>query len=237
MPGRHDVRPSDVLLRRLHGALAAAAERGPKDFAELLLVPGIGARTVLALALAAEVIHGAPCRFTDPARFSLAHGGKDRHPFPVPLRVYDRTLAVLRQAVDRAHLGDGDRLAAVKSLDAEARRLEAAAQGGPGVAEVIAREREASTGYGGMSVFGPEVPPPLSPTLSPLRGAREKELKRAPLPLGGGGPGRGSSCNDRLAPVPPGRGRAGESRGELPNASTPSRSVPAPGTQLSLPWR
>ena len=82
MPAHHDVRPKDVIARRLHGALAAAADRGPADFAELLLVPGVGARTVRALAMVAEVVHGAPCRFTDPARFSLAHGGKDRHPLP-----------------------------------------------------------------------------------------------------------------------------------------------------------
>ena len=83
-------------MRRLHGTLAAAAERGPTDFAELLLVPGVGARTVRALAMVAEVVHGAPCRFTDPARFSLAHGGKDGHPFPVPLSVYDETIRVLK---------------------------------------------------------------------------------------------------------------------------------------------
>src|SRR5271168_2322515 len=77
MSAHHDVRPSDVMIRRLHGALAAAAERGPRDFAELLLVPGVGARTVRALAMVAEVVHGAPCRFQDPARFSLAHGGKE----------------------------------------------------------------------------------------------------------------------------------------------------------------
>ena len=100
MPAHHDVRPSDVILRRLHGALAAAAERGPEDFAELLLVPGVGARTVRSLAMVAEVVHGAPCRFADPARFSLAHGGKDRHPFPVPTKVYDKTIAVLKAAVD-----------------------------------------------------------------------------------------------------------------------------------------
>jgi hypothetical protein len=93
MPGHHDVRGSDVVLRRLHGNLAAAAECGPRDFTELLQVPGVGARTVRALALVAEVLHGAPCRFTDPARFSLAHGGKDRHPFPVPTKVYDHTIA------------------------------------------------------------------------------------------------------------------------------------------------
>lgn len=162
LPSHHDVRPSDVLLRRLHGAMAAAQARGPADFQELLLVPGVGARTVLALALAAEVLHGAPCRFGDPARFSLAHGGKDRHPYPVPLRVYDRTLAVLRQAVDRARLGQDDRLAALRRLDAEARRLEAAASG-PALDAFVEAERARSREYGGRSVFGPAAAPPPGP--------------------------------------------------------------------------
>ena len=83
MPAHHDVRASDVFTRRLHGTLAAAAERGPVDFPDLLLTPGVGARTVQSLAMVAEVVHGAPYRFADPARFSLAHGGKDRHPYPV----------------------------------------------------------------------------------------------------------------------------------------------------------
>jgi len=81
MPTHHDVRPGDVVMRRLHGSLAAAANCGPRDFAELLLVPGVGARTVHALALVAEVVHGAPCRFSDPARFSLAHGARIVIPF------------------------------------------------------------------------------------------------------------------------------------------------------------
>src|SRR5690349_23843605 len=105
MPAHHDVRPSDVFLRRLHGTLAAARDAGPRDFPELLLQPGVGARTVEALAAVAEVLHGAPCRFSDPARLSLAHGGKDGHPFPVPLKVYDRTISVLKQAVSSARLG------------------------------------------------------------------------------------------------------------------------------------
>jgi hypothetical protein len=92
LPQHHDVRPGDVSLRGLHGNLNAAADRGPVDFPELLLTPGVGARTVRALALVAEVVHGSPYRFTDPARFSLAHGGKNGHPFPVPLRVYDETI-------------------------------------------------------------------------------------------------------------------------------------------------
>jgi uncharacterized protein len=164
MPAHHDVRANDVVLRRLHGALAAAAERGPTDFADLLLTPGLGARTVLALAMAAEVVHGAPCRFTDPARFSLAHGGKDGHPYPVPLRVYDETLAVLRRAVDRARLGEDDRLAAIRRLDAEARRLEASARG-PSFEEFAAGEREASRAYGGRSVVDDRsVAPTTTPT-------------------------------------------------------------------------
>ena len=158
MPAHHEVRAENVVLRRLHGALAAAAEAGPRDFSELLLVPGVGARTVRALAQVAEVVHGAPCRFSDPARFSLAHGGKDRHPYPVPLKVYDRTLDVLKSAVIAARLGNDDRMDALKRLDAQARALERSACG-PGFDDLLAEERHASHGHGGMSVFGPEPAP------------------------------------------------------------------------------
>jgi hypothetical protein len=153
MPDHHDVRPEDVVERRLRGALAAAADQGPEDFAELLLVPGIGARTVRALAMVAEVVHGAPCRFSDPARFSLAHGGKDRHPFPVPTKVYDHTIQVMKSAVRRAKLGETEELAAVKRLDEQARRLEATATG-PRVEDLIESERHNSHAYGGRSVSG-----------------------------------------------------------------------------------
>ncbi len=153
MPAHHDVRASDVFTRRLHGALAAAAERAPVDFADLLLTPGVGARTVLSLAMVAEVVHGAPYRFADPARFSLALGGKDRHPFPVPIRVYDETLRVLKSAVARARLGHGERLQALQRLDAEARRLEASAGGTP-LQGILAAERSVSAAFGGRSMFG-----------------------------------------------------------------------------------
>ena len=163
MPAHHDVRAEDIVVRRLHGNLAAAADRGPKDFAELLLVPGVGARTVRALAQVAEVVHGAPFRFSDPARFSLAHGGKDRHPYPVPLAVYDRTIAVMKAAVAKARLGATEELAAIRRLDDQARRLERSASGlsatGPSVEALIAEERVRSHSFGGMSVFGPEPPP------------------------------------------------------------------------------
>jgi hypothetical protein len=158
MPAHHDVRPKDVMARRLHGTLAAAADRGPKDFADLLLTPGVGARTVEALALVAEVVHGAPYRFADPARFSLAHGGKDRHPYPVPVRVYDETIRVLKRAVTNAKLGREEELSALKRLDDQARALERTATG-PDVEDFIAGERERSSEYGGRSVFGWEPPP------------------------------------------------------------------------------
>jgi hypothetical protein len=148
MPAHHDVRASDVIARRLHGTLAAAAERGPLDFPDLLLTPGVGARTVAALALVAEVVHGAPCRFADPARFSFAHGGKDRHPFPVPIKVYDETIRVLKSAVRKAKLGRAEELGALKRLDDQARALERHARGAS-VEKLIAQERERSPSYGG----------------------------------------------------------------------------------------
>ena len=195
LPAHHDVRPSDVLMRRLRGTLAAAAARAPVDFADLLMTPGLGARTVQALALVAEVLHGAPCRFTDPARFAMAHGGKDGHPFPVPLRVYDRTLAVMRQAVDAARLGNEERLAALRRLDAEARRLEASADAprdaggvGPTFEDFIAGEQARSPGYGGRTVFddyGTAVPkfsrPPRSQPVAPA--TRQLELFTAGPPV------------------------------------------------------
>ena len=162
MPGHHEVRPEDIVTRRLHGNLAAAAECGPQDFSELLLVPGVGARTVRALAQVAEVVHGAPYRFSDPARFSIAHGGKDRYPYPVPLKVYDRTIGVLKSAVQKAKLDQSEELAAIKRLDEQARRLERQASG-PSVEALFGDERARSHQYGGRSVFGVEPPPSETP--------------------------------------------------------------------------
>ena len=161
MPAHHEVRADDVVARRLQGALAAAAERGPEDFADLLLVAGVGARTMRALALVAEVVHGAPCRFTDPARFSFAHGGKDRHPFPVPIKVYDETIRVMKSAVQAARLGREEEVDALRRLDDQARRPERHVSG-PSVDTVIAAERQASHSYGGRSVFGWEASPEAS---------------------------------------------------------------------------
>ncbi|MBZ9943277.1 DUF763 domain-containing protein [Mesorhizobium sp. BR1-1-13] len=171
MPAHHDVRESDIVMRRLHGNISAAIESGPTDFPELLLVPGVGARTVRALAMVAEVVHGAPCRFSDPARFSLAHGGKDRHPFPVPLKVYDETIAVMKSAVAKAKLGREEELGALQRLDGQARRLERYVTG-PSLKEIVAGEFDQSHLLGGRSVFGPEPPP--APPAQPLPAAAPK---------------------------------------------------------------
>ena len=153
MPTHHEVRSSDVFSRRLHGTLAAAAERGPVDFPDLLLTPGVGARTVRSLAMVAEVVHGAPYRFRDPARFSLAHGGKDRHPYPVPIKVYDETIRVLKSAIGNSKLGREEELQALKRLDDQARRLERVAQG-PTLETFVASELASSPKLDGRSVFG-----------------------------------------------------------------------------------
>ncbi len=152
MPAHHDVRPKDLILRRLHGSLTAAADQGPTDFSQLLLVPGVGARTVRSLAMVAEVIHGAPHRFSDPARFSMSKGGKDGAPFPVPLKVYDETIKVLKYAVVKARLGASEELAAIKRLDNQARVVEATASG-PTFHEYVAEEWRRSPEYGGRTVM------------------------------------------------------------------------------------
>ena len=124
-------------MRRLYGNLAAAADRAPVDFEDLLLTPGAGGRTVQALAMVAEVVHGAPYRFSAPARFSLAHGGKDRHPFPVPLKVYDETIRVMKSAVQKGRLGREEELLARKRLDDQSLQLERYVTG-PDLKETIA---------------------------------------------------------------------------------------------------
>jgi hypothetical protein len=115
--------------------------------------------------MVAEVVHGAPYRFTDPARFSFAHGGKDRHPFPVPLRAYDETIRVLKSAVSKARLGREEELGALKRLDEQTRLLERHASG-PHVEELIAQERERSHLYGGRSVFGRAQPSAAQPDVA-----------------------------------------------------------------------
>ncbi len=153
MPGHHDVRAVDVDLKRLGAVLAVAYERDLRDFASLLLVEKLGPRTLQSLALIAEVVHGAPVRFSDPARFSFAHGGKDGHPFPVPLKTYDTSLAVLRSALDSARAGDRDKLDGMRRLDQFVRTVEERHQPEANFDAIIRHERAISRDVGGRTVF------------------------------------------------------------------------------------
>jgi uncharacterized protein len=153
MPAHHDVRAEDVDLKRLGAVLAVAYERNLRDFASLLLLEKLGPRTLQSLALIAEVVHGAPSRFSDPARFSFAHGGKDGHPFPVPLKTYDHSMTVLRRGLEMAKLGHGEKLDGFQRLDRFERSVEAALQPKADFAAVIRHERAISRSIGGRTVF------------------------------------------------------------------------------------
>ena len=151
MPRRHDVRFTDVELKRLGAVLAIAYDRDLRQFADVLLLEKLGPRTLQSLALIAEIVHGTPVRFSDPARFSFAHGDNDGHPFPVPLKTYDRTIDFLRSAVDAAKLGDRDKLEGLQRLERLARAVEAELQPEADFTAVIARERTQSSNHGGRS--------------------------------------------------------------------------------------
>lgn len=124
MPFHHEVRAEDVNLKRLGGVLATAYASDPKDFESLLLTPGLGPRTIQSLTLVSEVIYGTPSRFTDPARFSFAHGGKDGHPFPVPLKVYDESIRVLHESIEKSRMGYKDKSECIKRLHTTALEIE-----------------------------------------------------------------------------------------------------------------
>jgi hypothetical protein len=153
MPAHHDVRAGNVDLKRLGAVLAVAYERELRDFASLLLLENVGPRTLQSLALIAEVVHGTPSRFSDPARFSFALGGKDRHPFPVPLKTYDESVAVLRRSLQRAKLGDPDKLDGFQRLDRFVRTVEERLAPQADYQAAVAHENAISAALDGRSVF------------------------------------------------------------------------------------
>ena len=153
MPSHHDVRAKDVDLTRLGAVLAVSHEETLRDFASLLLLEKVGPRTLQTLAFIAEVIHGTPTRFTDPARFSFALGGKDAHPFPVPLRTYDESIAVLRRSLDAARVGDTDKIDGMKRLDAFVRGVERSFKPRADFDAVLAHAHTMSPSLGGRTVF------------------------------------------------------------------------------------
>jgi len=159
MPAHHDVKAKDIDLKRLGAVLWLAHEKQPKDFEGLLQLQGLGPRTLQSLALVSEVIHGTPSRFKDPARFSFAHGGKDGHPFPVPVKVYDQTLGVLQTAIYKAKLGQSETNDAIKRLHKIAEQAEKDFIPNANFDKVIEKERNESWKYDGRTVMGKAKPP------------------------------------------------------------------------------
>jgi hypothetical protein len=153
MPSHHEVREKNIDLKRLGAVLAVAYERDLHDFAELLLLENLGPRTLQSLALVAEVVHGAPSRFDDPARFSFAHGGKDRHPFPVPLKTYDESVDFLRRSLEAAKIGDKDKLDGFRRLERFVHAVETEFKPKADFDAIIAHEEAISSSLDGRSVF------------------------------------------------------------------------------------
>ena len=162
LPRHHDVRAADVDLNRLGAVLAVAYQREFRDFASLLLLENLGPRTLQSLALIAEVVHGAPSRFTDPARFSFALGGKDGHPFPVPLKTYDQSLAVLRGSLDAARLGGPEKLEGFARLERFVRAVERNCEPRADFRAAIAHERAMAPQLDGRTVFDKPRPRQMS---------------------------------------------------------------------------
>lgn len=155
MPSHHEVRAEDVDLKRLGSVLVTAYEMNNKDFESLLLTPGLGPRTLQSLALVSEVIYGTPTRFTDPARFSFAHGGKDGNPFPVATRIYDESIRILGNSIERSKLGYNDKSECLRRLEKTARYVEANCQPEANFDALVAHEKERSKEWGGMTCSGP----------------------------------------------------------------------------------
>jgi uncharacterized protein len=171
MPAHHDVREKDIDVKRLGAVLAVAYERRLRDFTNLLLLENLGPRTLQSLALIAEVVHGTPTRFADPARFSFAHGGKDGHPFPVPLKTYDESLSVLRRALQQAKVGHTEKLNGFSRLDRFTRMIETQGRPDADFQAALAHERQISPSLDGRTVFDDRKPP------AKTAGAKHKQLK------------------------------------------------------------
>ena len=153
LPAHHDVKAKDVNLKRLGSVIAMAYETQPKGFEDLLLIKGLGPRTLQSLALVSEVIYGKPTRFEDPARFSFAHGGKDGHPFPVPTKVFDKTIYTLKHAIQKAKLGHTDKKEAIKGLHTFAKKIEADFVPNGNFEQLIEREKKLAPQFGGRTVM------------------------------------------------------------------------------------
>lgn len=123
MPEHHPILDTDISPEYLSKVLLSTYEQPPADFVQFLLVRGVGAKTVRALALLAEVVYGAPLSFRDPVTYSFAHGGKDGYPYPVNRQDYDRSIGFLERGIREAKLGNTEKLAALRRLEAWSRGI------------------------------------------------------------------------------------------------------------------
>jgi len=169
MPRHHDVRAEDLDLNRIGAVLAVTYEKDLHSFADFLLTEKLGPRTLQTLAMVAEVIHGPPIRFSDPARYSLALGGKDGHPFPVPLKTYDASLDVLRRSLDAAKIDGGDKLEGFSRLNRFVEGVETDLRTDVDLPSLIAHEMALSPWLGGRSVQQSGVRPPSRARPSQMR--------------------------------------------------------------------
>jgi uncharacterized protein len=158
LPTYCDIKAKDVDLKRLGSILWLAQESQTTQFEDILLLQGLGPRTLQSLALVSEVIHGTPSRFSDPARFSFAHGGKTGKPFPIPTKIYDETIETLKNSVEKAKIGQTDKQEALKKLTHLAQKAEQDfipnEDKEASFNKIIEHERTNSWQYGGRTVKG-----------------------------------------------------------------------------------
>jgi len=152
LPSHHEVTAQDVDLGRLGAVLATAYESQNTSFENLMLTKGLGPRTLQSLTLVSEVIYGTPSRFTDPAQFSFAHGGKDGHPFPVPLKIYDESIRMLHDSIEKSKLGYKDKSECIRRLHSAAVNIERNCSPAADFDAVIRHEKENSRRWDGRTV-------------------------------------------------------------------------------------
>ena len=154
LPTYKDIKAKDVDLKRLGSILWLAQETQTQLFEDLLLLKGLGPRTLQSLALVSEVIHGTPSRFTDPARFAFAHGGKGGRPFPVPTKVYDEVIDTLKNSVEKAKIGDSDKQSAIQKLTQITQKAERNFTPNDNFEALLQKEKDDAWKYGGRTING-----------------------------------------------------------------------------------
>ena len=116
MPRREYLTFADFDVARVGRLLGSVQAQRPRDFAELLSLQGVGAKTARAMALITDIVYGAPASFRDTATYSFAHGGKDGHPFPVNRALYDTSIRLFSDGVHRAKVAAQEKREALARL-------------------------------------------------------------------------------------------------------------------------